>query len=486
MFAKKVYGVGIKGTGMCALAELLYAQGVRVSGSDTPEHFYTDDILRNLGIPFYESFEAAHVPLDADLVVHSAAYKSESNPELAQAERLGLRILKYTDALGEYSSFFYSAGISGVNGKTTTTALAGTVLRELNIPAQVLAGSAVANFAPENDGEAAAGGGAFDGTARSCVNLGNKYFIAETCEYRGHFLAFHPRIVVLTNIEHDHQDFFPTYQSILDMFVKYICRLPECGKLIYCADDKGALQALALADSYIKKMNIKSIPYGFNADGAYKITSYRHTSGANNWTLACFGAQEFTLHIPGRHNVLNAAAAVALAAELPEPPPNVHLIQSALKKFRGSKRRCEVIGEADGVLFIDDYGHHPAAVKTTLEGLKEFYPEKRIIVSFMAHTYTRTAALLSEFASCFAAADILYLHAIYPSARETYSGEVSGVTLFEETKKHHPNVHYIDKHEDAAEEIAAILRKGCVFVTMGAGDNWKLGRRLYNIKRGII
>ncbi|MDR0540443.1 MAG: UDP-N-acetylmuramate--L-alanine ligase [Spirochaetaceae bacterium] len=478
MFAKKVYGVGIKGTGMCALAELLHGQGVSVSGSDTGERFYTNDILSQLHIPFYESFDAAHVPLDADIIIHSAAYNTETNPELAYAKRMGLKIMKYTDALGEYSKLFYSCGICGVNGKTTTAIMTGALLRGLSMPAQVLAGSASENFARA------------DGGARSCINLGNNYFVAETCEYRGHFLSFQPRIIVLTNIEHDHQDFFPTYESIRDMFIQYIHKLPPDGILIYCADDKGAVEAVSM----IQNKSITTVPYGFKANGDYKIDSCVTAAGKTEWTLAGFGKKPLTLYIPGRHNVLNAAAAAALSSELFRhykkeralPESAVDAICRAFAGFRGGKRRCEIVGQAGGVLFIDDYGHHPTAIKTTLEGLKEFYSGHRIIVSFMPHTYTRTAALLSEFAACFDAADILYLHKIYPSAREQYNGTISGKTLFEETKKHHSCVYYIDEHENAASEILPVLKDGDVFVTVGAGDNWKLGRALYSAKQRHI
>ena len=152
MYKKKVYFIGIKGTGMCALAELFFRRGYDVSGSDTGEYFYTTDILKSLGIPFYESFKKEHIPQDAGLIVHSAAYNAETNEELSEAQRRGLKIRKYTDALGEYSADFFSAGICGVHGKTTTTALAGTIIRALGLPAQVLAGSAVSTFAPEGGG----------------------------------------------------------------------------------------------------------------------------------------------------------------------------------------------------------------------------------------------------------------------------------------------------------------------------------------------
>jgi UDP-N-acetylmuramate--alanine ligase len=229
----KVYMIGIKGTGMCALAELLFHSGVLVWGSDTSDTFYTDEILLSLGIPYYEGFAESHLANSPDekqkpdLVIYSAAYSPDNNCEMAYALGAALPMLKYTDALGVFSSNFDSSGIAGVHGKTTTTALAGTLIHSLNLPAQILAGSGVA---------------AFGGT--STLSLGQKYFVAETCEYRNHFLSFHPNRIILTSVEWDHQDFFPSYESIRDSFVAYIKLLPQGGCLIYCFDDDGAREVV--------------------------------------------------------------------------------------------------------------------------------------------------------------------------------------------------------------------------------------------------
>jgi len=226
---KEIYCVGIKGTGVAALAELLHQGGNRVSGSDCADVFYTDAILRELGIPYWESFAPEHIGRP-DLVIHSAAYTAENNAELAAARAQGIKTMKYPEALGAYSALFDSTGVAGVHGKTTTTALTGALLRGAGLPAQVLAGSAVSAFG-----------------ACSTLNRGNKYFVAETCEYRRHFLHFHPRRVILTAIESDHQDYYPDYASIFQAFLEYLRLLPPGGELIYCADDPGAAAAAAAA-----------------------------------------------------------------------------------------------------------------------------------------------------------------------------------------------------------------------------------------------
>jgi len=461
-----VYFVGIKGTGVCALAELMHNAGINVSGSDIAEIFYTDAILKELNIPYYENFDAAHIGKNIDMVIHSAAYSADSNPELARAQELNLPIKKYTDALGDWSAKFDSTGVCGVHGKTTTTAICGVLMRAAALPAQILTGSAALDF---------------DG--RSTLSLGNKYFIAETCEYRSHFLSFHPRRIILTAVESDHQDFFPDYESIRDAFVEYCRLLPQGGQLIYCADDSGASEVARIIEKDAR--NIALVPYGFSAEGGYRVVSYNVENERAVFSIAGF-AGDFKMRIPGRHEALNVAAALALTASLAEEQfgglneEKIQSIKNALENFRSTKRRSEIIGEACGIIFMDDYGHHPTAIKTTLEGIKSFYPMRRLIVSFMSHTYTRTSALLEEFASCFNSADIVFFHKIYASARENYKGGVNGRTLYEKTAAvRNGETYYIEEYEDAFEPLYEMLKSGDIFVTLGAGNNWPLGEKLF-------
>ena len=473
---KKVYFIGIKGTGMCALAELMQKHGSNVSGSDTGEVFYTDDILKELNIPFFESFDPSHIKSgDPDLVIYSAAYSRETNAEIAETLKRGIPILSYPEALGAYSQLFDSTGIAGVHGKTTTTALAGTLLRGASVPAQVLAGSAVNSFGN-----------------RSTMQIGEKYFAAETCEYRKHFLFFHPQRIILTSVEKDHLDYFPTYKSIRDAFLEFVRLLPPGGELIYCADDPGAVEvAMALKD---ERPEAILLPYGFNAQGDFRIESYMIKNERIVMKLSGFPG-ELAIRIPGKHTARNAAAALALCSLLVKKEfasgsgdgwteERREGVRRALEEFSGSKRRSEILGEAGGILFMDDYGHHPTAIKTTLEGIKEFYPGRRIVLSFMSHTFTRTAMLIDEFAASFENTDILLLHKIYSSAREVYNGGVSGRTLFEKTLEKFPDrkdrIIYSEEVDDGYYPIKAILKSGDLFITMGAGENWRLGKSLFN------
>ncbi|MDR0465665.1 MAG: UDP-N-acetylmuramate--L-alanine ligase, partial [Treponema sp.] len=465
-----VYFVGIKGTGVCALAELICNSGIRVSGSDIPEVFYTDAILNELKIPFYTYFNAARITNDIDMVIYSAAYNAETNPELARAKELNIPMFKYTDALGAWSSRFDSTGICGVHGKTTTTAICGVLMRAAGIPAQILVGSAALDF-----------------NGRSTLSLGNKYFIAETCEYRKHFLSFCPKRIILTAVESDHQDYFPDYDSIRNAFVEYCRLLPDGGQLIYCADDIGASEVAGIIEK--DGRGIELIPYGFTAAGDFKINSYNVENERAVFSIAGIPG-DIKMRIPGRHEALNAAAGLALTVSLAKNERAVNAlndeqiasIKNALANFKSTKRRSEIIGEACGIIFMDDYGHHPTAIKSTLEGIKSFYPERRLIVSFMSHTYTRTGALLDEFASCFNAADIVFFHKIYASARENYKGGVNGRTLYEKSRevRNGKETYYTDEPDTAFDLLCDILRENDIFITLGAGNNWPLGKKLFS------
>jgi UDP-N-acetylmuramate--alanine ligase len=466
----RVYFIGIKGTGTSALAELLHRAGARVSGSDTADVFYTCAILDALGIPYFEGFDPSRIARERpELVIHSAAYTPEKNPEMAEVLRLGVPLAKYTDALGAYSALFDSSGVAGVHGKSTTTAIAGTLLAAAGLPAQVLAGSAVTSF-----------GG------RSTISIGDRYFVAETCEYRKHFLKFHPRRVLLTSVESDHQDFFPTYESILGAFVEYGGRIESGGELIYCADDAGACEAASLIGK--RRSDIKYTPYGFDAEGYFRIKNYESGDGESRFELAGI-PQVWAVRIPGRHTVRNSAGAIALVKSIADAEGRAVDIEMtgrlsrALAAFAGCKRRSEIIGEAGGILFMDDYAHHPTAIRTTLAGLKDFYPRRRLVASFMPHTYSRTQALLSDFARSFESADAVFLHKIYASAREAYDGQVTGRLLFEKAAILHSDVRYVDEPLGALDEAKAVLRAGDLFITLGAGDNWKLGEALFKYYR---
>ena len=493
-----IHFVGIKGTGMAALVEILFHKGAVITGSDVSERFYTDEVLERLGLKALP-FGASNITDDVQYVIYSSAYKLDKNPDLIEAVRRGVPCLLYTQALGAYSQRAYSCGVCGVHGKTSTTGLVGTILKEIDLPSQVLAGSVINSFGETCTYTSPAAGD------------GKSIFVAETCEYQRHFMSFCPKKIILTSVEPDHEDYYPTYEDIRQAFIDYICKLPQGGEVIYCADDKGACDTIGLVHE--KRPDIVALPYGasvlslgdkVSSSGLTRGSDFAVTFGKvenerNSFTLGLFASKgDFALAMPGRHEVLDAAAAVALVCQLlrefgKNPLDYYENIRRGLLNFSGGKRRSEIVGRfknkngAD-VIVLDDYGHHPTAVKTTLEGYREFYKGRKIIVDFMSHTYSRTQALLSEFARCFTAADEVILHKIYSSARENPADfDITGRTLYEAVlATGQQNVHYYEEILDAADFAKAELEKplepeypdGYLFITMGAGDNWKLGKEI--------
>ena len=459
--------VGIKGTGMTALAEVLCRRGANVCGSDVPERFYTDDILNELGVSVTEDFSADQLPDLLDRVIYSAAYRVETHPQLQRARERGIPIVSYPEALGALSAECYSVGVSGVHGKTTTSAMIGVLVQALGLPGSVIVGSAVAGF-----------------SGRSTLAQGERFLVAETCEYQRHFLAFHPGAVVLTSVEADHLDYYHDLADVESAFCDYLKRLPDGGTVIFCADDAGASRVVRRVA--VDRPDLFLCAYGETAEGRYRLHNLRESPGLLEFHV---GDLPPRLRVPGRHNALNATAAVAVAdllfnrfsADGPDGA-KAGLVSAALAGFTGTRRRSEIVGEASGVLFMDDYAHHPTAIRTTLAGVRAFYPNRRLICDFMSHTYSRTAALLGDFAAAFGDADIVILHRIYASARERFDGAISGRDLADAMDQWHGDVRYYDEPDESVAPLTELLRPGDLFLTMGAGDNWRLGRQLLSAR----
>jgi UDP-N-acetylmuramate--alanine ligase len=281
----------------------------------------------------------------------------------------------------------------------------------------------------------------------------------------------------VTSIEPDHLDYFHDLGDLIDAFESYGRSLPYRGAVVYCADDAGAAEAVRRIGA--RRDDLSLVPYGRTAAGRFRVAGIVAGPGRTRFSLEGFSVP-FELHVPGEHMVLNATGALALCTEIWRKerggrPVDEAGAARALAGFTGCRRRSEIVGEARGVLVMDDYAHHPTAVARTLEGIRAFHPERRLVVSFMSHTYSRTRALLAEFGGCFGAADEVIIHRIYASARER-DANVSGEDLAREVAKHHPLVSYTADPLDAAPRLVRTLRAGDLFITMGAGDNWRLGR----------
>lgn len=475
-----IHLVGVKGTGVAAFAEILQRARAKLTGSDGPDDFYTSRVLKAIGLePLL--FSEDNVTKNTDLVIHSAAYQKETNPDLKKAAELGVPTMLYTKALGEYSKNCFSCGVCGVHGKTSTTGLVGTILRYTPLSYQVLAGSAIKSFSPTLSSEE---------TLEHCTFSSEHFktgdiFVAETCEYQRHFMDFAPKAIILTSVESDHEDYYPTFSDIEQAFIDYCQNLPKGGLLIYCALDKGAK---GVVEKLCKiRRDIKLISYG---EGDYPICAIRQSEykgkACNEFEVGGLG--KFYLRVPGTHEALDATAALALVSELLKlkglsPQDYYSAMREGVFAYQSGSRRSEVLLERNECVIIDDYGHHPTAILTTLQGYRDFYPERRMIVSFQSHTYSRTQALLEDFAKCFAVADAVIFHKIYSSARENPKDfAITGRTLYEKALPYCKEARYFDEVLSAKDFVLSQIRstdkkafpKGTLFVTMGAGDTWQL------------
>lgn len=445
--------VGIKGAGMAALAQVVLAHGVRVSGSDTEEVFFTDEILKRLGITVYEKFSVHHITNELDAVVYSTAYRREAHEELVKADELQIPIFSYPEFLGKLSEQKLSIAVCGTHGKTTTTAMIAHVLHLSGGEPSAIVGSSVANW---NSGALAGTGG---------------HFVFEADEYQNKFQYYHPWSVVLTNVGYDHGDFFPTSEKYEKAFADFTARVPKHGFLIVCADDAGALRVT-------EPLASRRITYGLHEDAQYRAEALLRREGSGErFRVTKDGEElgEFSIHLWGRHQIQNAAGAVAMLDTMGIAASD---IEKGLADFRGTARRMEAKGEYRGALVFDDYAHHPEEIAATLGAAREHFSDKSIVIVFQPHTFSRTETFLDGFARALAPADAVLLLDIYSSAREK-KGSVSSDDIAERINAIHAeraaNVHTID-------QAAKLLRKSAdentVIITMGAGDVWQVGEAL--------
>ena len=449
---KKIYFIGIKGSGVVALAEILQRMNKAISGSDTKEKFFTDEILKKkLFVKFHEEFSEKHITNDIDLVVYSTAYNESNNREFMAAKAKGIEMISYPELLGHMFNQKYGIAVCGTHGKTTTTAMLAECLKEAGLDPTAVVGSLVKKWR----GAALAG--------RS------EFMVIEADEYQGKLGYYNPQAVILTSVDWDHPDFFETYDDYKKTFVSFVKKIPKHGFLVVCGDRSDTLEIAENA-------NCKKITYGFGKDNNLKIKNHELKDGKQffNLWLNDKNLGEFELELPGQHNVLNAAAAVAMAHQF---NAGMDKVRQALANFEGTSRRFEYIGTRNGAILIDDYGHHPEEIKATLRAAREFFPKRRIWCVFHPHTFTRTKALLSEFAQSFSDADRVIILDIYGSARETQGG-VHSRDLVEKAKLFHKNVEYIPTIDEAVEHLKDEIGREDLVIAMGAGNVWEVVSKL--------
>jgi UDP-N-acetylmuramate--alanine ligase len=474
----RVHLVGVGGAGMSAIAALLVARGLAVSGSDARGSAVTD-ALRDAGVDVHVGHDAAHVE-GADTVVVSSAVR-ESNPELARARALGLRVLHRSQALAALMADRTSVAVAGAHGKTTTSSMVAVALLAAGAdPSYAIGGTVLADLGGPADptGPDALGGpGALPGgPLAGARHGGGDVFVAEADESDGSFLAYRPTVAVVTNVEPDHLDHYGTREAFEAAFARFADQVPDGGALVACADDAGARRLLAAAGDPLRARGVRVVGYGEDPTADVRVSGYRAGPGAGS-TVTLRTAHpdlvpagevletDLQLAVPGVHNALNAAAAWTAARLLGAASDDV---RRGLAAFRGAGRRFEHRGTEGGVRVVDSYDHHPTEVAALLRAARPVAAGGRVLVLFQPHLYSRTRIFADEFAAALALADAVVVTDVY-AAREDPDPDVTGATI---TDRMPPGAHgeHVPDRLDAARRVAALARPGDLLLTVGAGD----------------
>jgi len=446
-----VHFIGIGGSGLSAIARLLLESGYVVSGSDRALTPFADEV-RKAGATVYIGHHPRNIA-NADSVVMSSAISAD-NPEVQAAKRAHVPVYKRADFLGQLMAEKKGIAIAGTHGKTTTTAMTAWVLTELGRDPSFIVGGVLNNLG-----------------VNAHAGRGNT-FVIEADEYDNMFLGLKPQIAVVTNLEHDHPDMFPTFEAMYAAFEKFVNLLPEDGTLIVSAEDAGALtllpparrKGLNIVGYYIQNENTISSPYWVmarevksNQRGGFDFVV------SSNLGATGLDSVEVSLQMPGRHNVRNALAVFAIVELLGLSSEKA---AQALGKFSGTARRFQLRGEVNGISIFDDYAHHPTEIKATLEGARARYPQRRIWAVWQPHTYSRTQTLFLEFARAFKDADEVIVTEVY-AAREPKQDFTSAEIV---SAMPHLSARYIATNSEVTGYLLRSLEPQDVVIVMSAGD----------------
>jgi len=451
---KKIHFVGIGGIGMSGIAELLLNQGYRVSGSDLRESDTTRR-LAELGGEIVIGHQAENI-VECDVVVTSTAVKVD-NPEVVEAHRQHVAVIPRAEMLAELMRMKYGIAIAGTHGKTTTTSMMSLVLHHAGIDPTAVIGGKLDAFG-------------------SNAKLGRgKFLVAEADESDGSFMHLSPTIAVVTNIDADHLDFYSGLDEIKQIFIDFINKVPFYGRAVLCLDDPNVQEILP----EVKK---RYLTYGFSSQADFHASDVKHRQGRTSFT-AYFKGEELgriSFRMPGRHNVLNALAVIAVAHELGVP---FQTVIGGFRNFGGLQRRFQPRDEVNGVMIVDDYGHHPAEIKATLAAAKSGW-SKRVVAVFQPHRYSRTAALFEDFKTAFYQADVLVVTDVYAAGEEPIEG-ASGESLAQGVIDHgHKDAHYRSSFEEVTDLLGELVAPGDLVVTLGAGNVNQICQLLADRLRG--
>ena len=454
---EKIHFVGIGGIGMSGIAEVLLNLGYKVSGSDLRSSDTTERLVR-LGAEVSIGHQAENLK-NVDVVVISSAVHDD-NPEVVEAKRLHVPVIPRAEMLAELMRMKYGIAIAGTHGKTTTTSMAASILGHAGIDPTIVIGGKL-NAIGTN------------------AQLGQgKFLLAEADESDGSFLVLSPTIAVVTNIDADHLDhYLGGIEEIKDTFVEFINKVPFYGLAVLCLDDKNIRAVLPR----VKK---RYMTYGLSSQADIRATHVRHEGFLTSFVAHYKGYRlgEVSFPMPGPHNVLNAMACIAVALELDVP---FSAIQEGFAKFGGVGRRFTVKGEPNGIMVVDDYGHHPAEIKATLAAARQGWPERRIVAAFQPHRYTRTHELFDEFVTAFYDADILILTDVYAAGEQPIEGATAERLASEVLRYGQKDVTYIANRELVPDHLAGIVKPGDIVITLGAGNIWQQGEALVKMLGGV-
>lgn len=454
---KDIHFIGIKGVAMAALAILAKEEGIKVTGSDLEEDFPTTQALKKFKITPLVGFKKENIIGKPDLVVVTGAHGGMSNPEAQAAKEMGIRVLMHAQALAEFMEGKKGIAVAGSHGKTTVAAMVAHILKMSGLDPSFAVGC---------------------GDIKSLGQAGHlgkgDYFVAEADEYvtdpgqdpTPRFFWLAPQIAVITNIAFDHPDAYKDIREVSQAFLTFAQKVPPEGLLVAGIDNENVRAILP-------EVKCQVATFGFSPLADYQISRVSFGDGRTWFGLKHEGVElgQFFLQLPGKLNVANASAAAIVANFV---GISWEKIRQTLGSFQGTKRRFEKIGEKDGKLFFDDYAHHPDQIKSTLEAARGWFPRSKIICIFQPHTYSRTKALLPEFAKSFGQADEVIVTDIYSSAREKFDPTISSLILVNEIQKYQPRTTYKAGMEEVADYIRNNARRGDIILTMGAGDIYKL------------
>lgn len=438
----RVHFIGIGGIGMCGLAELLHNMGATVTGSDLAEGAQVQR-LKSLGIGVAIGHKAQNIG-DVDVVVYSSAVRA-NNAEFVEALRKKIPLIRRAEALAELMSLKRGIAIAGSHGKTTTTSITSSLFLTAGLDPTIIVGGRLEHI-------------------QATAQLGaGEWLIAEADESDGSFTRLAPEVVIITNIDDDHLDHYITFENLQKAFMDFASRIPFYGSVILCGDD---VETLSLFRNFGKRV----LAYGFRDHNDYVLSFH-----GSHWSVAHEGKKlvDWTFPMPGEHNALNSLAAMIAADQAGIPWEQSAKIISG---FKGVDRRFQSKGEAKGVTFYDDYGHHPTEVRFALKAIKQKYKNNKVHVVFQPHRYSRTEICWQDFLTAFDLADELYILDIYAAGETAITG-VSSERLVSEIT--HGQKHYLRREQNMSlEQLQPRLKSGDVVLTLGAGDVVKMGERL--------